>query len=78
MREETRRKSYPLRSIHDQLEIKINDHNRQMDLENLGLTVIRITNNQTNNNIDDAISTISTTIEKKLLSKRESQPKSSL
>ena len=57
--------------IHDSKDVKLNDVNRQKDLENLDLTMIRFTNDQVKNNIEDVFRIISSTIEK-LSSKKES------
>ena len=58
-------------SIHDSSEAKINDQRRQKDLETLGLTVIRFTNDQIKNDIENVFTIISSTIGK-LTSKNES------
>lgn len=45
-------------SIHDLEEIKINDAERQNELEKLGLRVIRFTNKEILNNIESVLTTI--------------------
>ncbi len=58
-------------SIHDLAEVKINDDKRQKDLENLVLTVLRFTNHQIRNNVEEVIINISSKI-LKLTSNEES------
>jgi cyclase len=53
--------------IHDSLEATLNDEKRQKDLENLNLTVIRFTNEQIKNDIENVIKVISSIIEKSTL-----------
>jgi imidazole glycerol-phosphate synthase subunit HisF len=50
-------------SIHNSPEAKINDEKRQSDLEDLGLTVVRFTNDQVKNDVEDVFRIIFTTIE---------------
>ena len=57
-------------SIHDSNDAKVADKKRQMDLENLKLTVIRFTNNQVKNEIENVIAIISSTIEKLTANKK--------
>ena len=54
-------------SIHDSEEAKLHDEKRQKDLENLNLTVIRFTNEQIKNDIENVIKVISSIIEKSTL-----------
>jgi len=56
--------------IHDSEEAKLNDEKRQNDLENLDLTVIRFTNEQIKNDIEDVIKIISSLIEKSTLKRK--------
>jgi len=56
--------------IHDSKEAKLNDEKRQNDLENLDLTVIRFTNEQIKNDIEDVIKIISSLIEKSTLKRK--------
>ena len=58
-------------SIHDSEEAKSNDKRRQQDLEDLNLKVIRFTNHQVKNEIENVIEMISSTIEK-LTTRKES------
>ena len=58
-------------SIHDSYEAKINDAKRQKDLEELKLTVIRFTNEQIKNDVENVLQIVSSTIENLTL-KRES------
>ena len=58
--------------IHDSEEAKLNDENRQRDLENLNLTVLRFTNEQIKNEIEAVIEIIFSTIEKLTASKKTS------
>jgi cyclase len=58
-------------SIHNSPEAKINDEKRQRDLENLGLTVVRFTNDQVKNDVEDVFRIIFSIIEN-LTSKNES------
>jgi imidazole glycerol-phosphate synthase subunit HisF len=58
-------------SIHDSSEAKISDEKRQRDLENLGLTVVRFTNDQIKKDVENVFATIMSTIGK-LTSKNES------
>ena len=51
-------------SIHESEEAKLADEKRQKDLENLGLTVIRFTNEQVRSEVEIVIQIISSTIEK--------------
>ena len=57
--------------IHYPDEVKLNDKKRQNDLGDLNLTVIRFTNDQVKNEIENVIEIISSTI-KKLTSSNES------
>jgi imidazole glycerol-phosphate synthase subunit HisF len=50
-------------SIHHLPDVQINDVQRQRDLENLGLIVIRFTNDQIKNQIGEVIDQISSFIE---------------
>ena len=50
-------------SVHDSEVAKQNDEKRQNDLESLGLTVIRFTNDQVKNEIELVIKKISSTID---------------
>jgi len=45
-------------SIHNIKEVKMNDEQRQKDLENLGLKVIRFTNKEIRNSLDQVIQII--------------------
>ena len=56
-------------SIHDAEEAKLKDAQRQKDLENLGLTVIRFTNEQIKNDAENVIERISSLIGKLTLNK---------
>ena len=56
-------------SIHDSEEAKLNDKRRQQDLEDLNLMVIRFTNDQVKNEIENVIEMISSTIKKLTTSK---------
>ena len=58
-------------SIHNSTEAKVNDERRQKDLEGLHLTVIRFTNAQIKNDVEDVFRIILSTIEK-LTSRNES------
>ena len=58
-------------SIHDSEEAKLNDKRRQQDLDDLNLMVIRFTNDQVKNEIENVIEMISSTI-KKLTTNNES------
>ena len=51
-------------SVHDSAEAKVNDEQRQKDLENLDLTVIRFTNDQIKIVDENIFEIISSTIEK--------------
>ena len=55
--------------IHNSEEAKLNDEKRQKDLENLDLTVIRFTNDQIKNEIENVIEMISSTILKLTVNK---------
>ena len=55
--------------IHNSSEAKLDDEKRQKDLENLGLTVIRFTNEQIRIEVENAIQVISSTIGKLTLDK---------
>jgi len=46
-------------SVHNNEEVKVNDEIRQKDLENLGYTIIRYTNDQIFNQIEDVLNNIS-------------------
>ena len=56
-------------SIHDSEEAKLNDKRRQQDLEDLNLMVIRFTNDQVKNEIENVIEMISSNIKKLTTSK---------
>ena len=58
-------------SIHDSADVKINDEKRQKDLEDLKLTVIRFSNEQIKNDVENVLQFVSSTIENLTL-KRES------
>jgi very-short-patch-repair endonuclease len=51
-------------SAYDSEEAKLNDEKRQNDLEDLNLAVIRFTNVQVKNEIENVIEMISSTIKK--------------
>lgn len=53
-------------SIHNKPEILINDIERQKNLEALGITVIRFTNNQLHNNLNSVLDKIKQTIQERL------------
>jgi len=55
-------------SIHDSEEAKLHDEKRQKDLENLNLIVIRFTNEQIKNDVENVMETISSVIKKLALS----------
>ena len=57
-------------SIHNSKEAKLEDDKRQKDLENLGLTVIRFTNEQIRSGAEKIIEIISSTIAKLTLHKK--------
>ena len=57
-------------SIHDSPDVKINDEKRQKDLEDLKLTVIRFSNEQIKNDVENVLQFVSSTIENLTL-KRE-------
>ena len=59
-------------SVHDSEEAKLNDEKRQNALENLGLTVIRFTNDQVKNKIELVIQKVSSTIERLTTNKESS------
>ena len=59
-------------SIHDSEEAKSNDKRRQQDLEDLNLKVIRFTNPQVKNEIENVIEIISSTIKNLTISKESS------
>jgi len=59
-------------SIHDSEEAKSNDKRRQQDLEDLNLKVIRFTNHQVKNEIENVIEIISSTIKNLTISKESS------
>ena len=59
-------------SIHDSEKAKLNDRRRQQNLENLNLTVIRFTNHQVKNEIENVIEIISSTIKNLTISKESS------
>ena len=52
-------------SIHNEIETKLHDAERQMNLEMMGLSVIRFTNEEIRNNIPEVITTLQTFINKK-------------
>ncbi|TKB99486.1 imidazole glycerol phosphate synthase subunit HisF [Pedobacter cryotolerans] len=53
-------------SIHNNPEILINDIERQKNLEALGITVIRFTNNQLHNNLNSVLDKIKQTIQERI------------
>jgi very-short-patch-repair endonuclease len=59
-------------SIHDFDEAKLNDKKRQNDLEDLNLLVIRFTNDQVKNEIENVFEMISSIIKKLTISKESS------
>ena len=58
--------------IYDSEKAKLNDEKRQKNLENLNLIVIRFTNEQIKNEVENVIKVISSTIQKVSLSRKTS------
>ena len=59
-------------SIHDSIEAKLDDEKRQENLESLNLTVIRFTNEQIKNEVENVIEIVTSTIEKLTANKKTS------
>ena len=56
--------------IHDSPEAQLNDERRQKDLENLNLIVVRFTNEQIKNDVENVIDSISSVIKKLTLEEK--------